>query len=129
MDWYEETFRATVVCLTASLALLVPGTAGISGSPALVVALLAAAGLLFIGREQFDSGRRLAGHDVRYVGRVLWAGPAVAALVVVLSLDATGAELQALGGLVGLVGMANYFLRPVYHALYTAVATVTGTRN
>jgi hypothetical protein len=32
--------------------------------------------------------------------------------------------VQAVGGGLGLLGMSNYFLRPVYHALYRAVRWV-----
>ena len=42
--------------------------------------------------------------------------PAVATAVSLAFLGASPAELRALGGLVGLVGMTNYFLRPVYRA-------------
>jgi hypothetical protein len=31
---------------------------------------------------------------------------------------ASPGEVQALGGLLGLVAMANYFFRPVYYAVY-----------
>ena len=37
------------------------------------------------------------------------------------------AELQALGGVVGLAGMVNYFLRPVYRAGYAVVRFVART--
>jgi len=127
MDWYEETFRVTVVLLTASLALLVPGFAGIGGSLALVLVLVVLGSALFAGREQLAAGPKAVGHDLGYYGQVLWAGPIVGALVVLIALDATTAELQALGGLVGLAGMVNYFLRPVYRAIHSIVSSVTET--
>ena len=42
----------------------------------------------------------------------------VAAVAVVLFPEATAGEVQALGGLIGLAGMGNYFLRPVYRLVY-----------
>ena len=50
----------------------------------------------------------------------------LAALPVVLEPTASAEELQALGGIVGLVGMVNYFLRPVYLLLYSLVQAVQG---
>jgi hypothetical protein len=40
--------------------------------------------------------------------------------------SATPAEVQALGGLLGLVGMANYFLRPLYLFAYDLLETLRG---
>lgn len=124
MDWYEETFRLTIVLLAASLTLLVPGSAGVGGSFALAVGLLVLGGALFALRDQFGSGPEAFGHDLGHYARALWAGPLVGAGVVVLGLSATPAELRALGGIVGLAGMANYFLRPVYRLLHGIVALV-----
>jgi hypothetical protein len=127
MSWREETFRVTVVLLAASLALLVPGTAGIDGSLSLGVVFLGGALVLFAGREQLAAAPQALGHDLGSYGRVLWAGPVVATVVVVFSADATAAELQALGGLVGLAGMANYFLRPLYRALGSLADRLTAS--
>jgi hypothetical protein len=56
------------------------------------------------------------GNDLGGYGTVLWLGPVVAIVVCLLAFGATPSELQSLGGLVGLAGMVNYFLRPVYRA-------------
>jgi hypothetical protein len=114
MDWKAETFRVTVVLLAASVALIGPGVAGVGGSGLLVIVLVGLTGVLFILREPLGHAPRLLGHDIGDYGEVLWLGALVAACVVVIALDASAAELQALGGIVGLAGMGNYFLRPLY---------------
>lgn len=127
MHWYEETFRATVVLLAASLTLIGPGIAGLGGSLGLAVAQVALAAVLFVGRDRLGTGPSALGHDLGYYGEVLWLGPLVGAAVTVLGLTATPAELQALGGLVGLAGMANYFLRPVYRLASGTLGRIAGT--
>ncbi len=114
MGWYEEAFRATVVLLVASVVIIAPGAAGLGGSLLLVAAALALAGGLYAVRDRLAEAPEVFGHDLGSYGRVLWVAPQVAAVVFVLSLGTTPGELRALGGIVGLVGMANYFLRPVY---------------
>lgn len=122
MDLREETFRVTVVLVAASLGLVGPGVAGIGGSLALSALLIVVAGLLYVVTLGLDDGPEVLGHDLGRYATVLWAGALVAALVVVVARDATPGELQALGGLVGLLGMGNYFLRPVYRLGYSLVA-------
>ncbi|WP_436928534.1 hypothetical protein [Halosimplex halobium] len=114
--------RGTVVLLAAGLLLVVAGTAGVAGSFALVAALVAVGVALFLVAERFDAtgdaatdGGRL---DLRAVVADLWLGPFLAAAVGGFYLGASAGEVQALGGLVGLVGMLNYFLRPFYHLVY-----------
>jgi hypothetical protein len=124
MDWKGETFRATVVLLAASAVLIGPGVAGIGSSFVLAGTLVALAALLFAGSGALGAAPRAVGHEVGDYGAVLWVAPLVAAAVVLLALDATPGELQALGGLVGLAGMANYFLRPLYRLGYAALRTV-----
>lgn len=108
--------RLTVVLLAASLSLIGPGLAGLGASVPLVVALAAAAGLLALTRAE-AGGRRWPGMvPVRYL-RDLWAGPLVAGVVALAMLGSSPGEVQALGGVCGLVGMLNYFLRPIYALL------------
>jgi len=126
MDWDAGALRATFVLIVASLALLLAGLAGAGGSLALLVGLVAVAVALFAVRDRLDANAALAGQDVGDYGRLLWAGPAVAAAVVLAFLGASPAELQALGGLVGLVGMTNYFLRPVYRAASAFARRLSG---
>ncbi len=124
MDWKAETFRVTVVLLTASVALIAAGVAGFGGSVGLVVMLVGFAVLLFALKDELARAPDALRHDLGAYGAVLWVGPLLAAVVVALMLDATPAELQALGGLVGLVGMVNYFLRPLYRLGHALLKTV-----
>jgi hypothetical protein len=114
--------RGTVVLLAGGLPLVAAGTAGVAGSLALVAALAAAGGALYLAAERLDASADPDGAsgtlDPRVVGADLWIGPFLAAAVVGVSLGASPGEVQALGGLVGLVGMLNYFLRPFYHLVY-----------
>ncbi|MFB6139079.1 MAG: hypothetical protein ABEJ26_01430 [Halosimplex sp.] len=116
--------RATVVLLTAGLWLVGAGTAGLDGSLALALALGAVGGGLYLLAETLDGADATAGFGVRDVATDLWLGPFLAAAVVGLWLGATAGEVQALGGIVGLVGMLNYFLRPFYHLCYGLVGRV-----
>ena len=97
----------TVLCLVAAGILLALGAAGIPASLGLLVFLLVLSAGLYYTRTDADAGRVL-GIDVDGLLSALWLAPALAALPVVLELTASAEELQALGGLVGLVGMLNY---------------------
>jgi hypothetical protein len=127
MNWYEETFRATVVLVAASVALIAPGAAGIDGSMLLGVVFVALAGPLFAVRGVLSEGPVILGHDIGSYVAVLWLSPLLAALISFMAPGATPGELQALGGLVGLAGMANYFLRPLYRLGYRIIDAVVGT--
>jgi hypothetical protein len=122
MDLREETFRMTVVLVAASLALIIAGAGGIGGSLALAALLVVVAGLLSVVALGVDDGPEVLGHDLGRYAKVLWVGALIAALLVVVARDATPGELQALGGLVGLLGMVNYFLRPVYRLAYALLS-------
>jgi hypothetical protein len=125
MDWSAASMRVTVLLLAASVPLLVAGTAGLGGSVVLVAVLLASAAGLYAVRERLADLPGLLGHDVGAYAEAGWAAAAASALACLLALGATSAELQAVGGLLGLAGMANYFLRPVYYALVNAGRYVT----
>lgn len=108
--------RATVVLLAGGLLLVAAGTAGIDGSIALVFALgTVSVGVRLVASLVADTESEF---DVRRVVADLWIGPALAAAVVVIWLGASSGEVQALGGIIGLLGMLNYFLRPFYHLVY-----------
>lgn len=117
--WQERTLRLTVVLVVASLVLIVPGLAGIAASPLLVggVLLLSIAG--FAVRERLAVLPEVFGHRLGRYGQDLWLGPLVVLVALLLVPGASPEELQALGGIVGFVGMINYFLRPVYFLVYS----------
>lgn len=119
MDRWRDApeIRLTLILLTGSLPLVAAGSGGVTASPVLVAGLLVAAGgLAALGVVSTRTDwRRVDSHEFL---ADLWLGPTLAAVVVLFFLDASAGEVQALGGLVGLAGMANYFLRPVYHLCY-----------
>jgi len=116
--------QVTATCLAASLALIGPGVAGVGAPPLLALLLLVVAAGLFVGRDLADVvGGRLP-PVVAVAVRVLWFGPVLGAAVVVVAGGASAGELQAYGGLFGLIGMVNYFLRPVYGLALAAVGYV-----
>lgn len=110
-DW---THQVTIVLLVTSVVLIGPGLAGVGSSLLLVAALLALAAVLVAVRDQLGELPTAVGYDLGRYGKNLWLGPLLGAAVALFWLDATPEELQALGGAAGLVGMANYFLRPLY---------------
>lgn len=126
MDWYEEAFRLTVVLLVASVLVIAPGIAGVGGSVLLVGGALLVAGGLYSIRDRLEMAPEVLRHDFGHYGTTLWLSGVVAAVVFLLGLSATPGELLALGGLVGLLGMVNYFLRPVYRLLAVVVRTFFG---
>ncbi len=109
-----RTQRLTVVLLAASLVLGLPGVVGVGPSLGLAVILAVLAGVLLSVRNRLVSSGRTAGIDLGRYAQDLWVGPAIGVAIVLLLPGATPGELQAVGGVCGLLGMANYFLRPVY---------------
>jgi len=120
----RRTMQVTAVCLVAAGILLGLGVVGATASPVLAAVLLALAGSLYLTRPSPALGV-VAGVDVDGLLSTLWLAPALAALPVLLEPGATPAEVQALGGLLGLAGMANYFLRPLYLLTYAAGAKLS----
>ncbi|WP_159902292.1 hypothetical protein [Salinirussus salinus] len=115
MDWTAETVRATAVLVAASALLVGLGMGGVGGSATLAAVLLGAGAGLFAARDWLAGLPVVVGHDLGFYGEAVWLAPVAAAGATLLAVGATAAELQAIGGLVGLAGMVNYFLRPVYH--------------
>jgi hypothetical protein len=113
----EGTVRLTGVCLVASVVLIGPSLVGVGATPPLVGGLLLLSGGLFAVRDSRPVFPTVAGHDLRRYQQDLWVGPLVGAVGAVAVLGASPAELQSIGGIAGAVGMANYFLRPVYLTL------------
>lgn len=118
-DKYERgILRISAVCIIAA-ALLIPwGFVGIGPSPVLLLALAGASAGLYYAWQATES------YDTYLSG--LWLGPAIAALVLAVAfvIGATPGELQTMGGLVGLVGVFNLLMRPVYRIVHYVVAGV-----
>jgi hypothetical protein len=125
--WRDEPeVRLTLALLAGAAVLVALGTAGVGGSVVLVVALAALTALASAAGDELleTAWQRVDSHG--YVAD-LWVGFLVAGVAVLLVLDATPGEVQALGGLVGLVGMVNYFLRPVYRILFGLGRRIAGS--
>ncbi|MDS0220285.1 hypothetical protein NDI54_02855 [Haloarcula sp. S1AR25-5A] len=118
------TMRVTALLLVAAALAIGLGVAGTGASLPIVVGLLVLAAVLYAARPNEDWFGPVAGVDVDGIVRSLWLAPLITALPLVVRLSATPGELQAIGGLLGLAGMANYFLRPVYLLGYDLVAAV-----
>lgn len=119
------TMEATVHLLLAGLLLVAASLAGLGGSvpPLALFVALAAAGYLV--RDRLRSVGTVAGRDVGGHLETAWVAPTLAATTTLLAWGATPGEIQSLGGLLGLAGMANYFVRPVYLSLYGFVSSAT----
>ena len=117
------TMQVTALCLVAAGILLALGAAGVPASIPLFALLVVLSAGLYYTRPDAGVGR-VAGIDVDGLLSTLWLAPALSALTIVFEPTASPAELQALGGLVGLAGMLNYFLRPVYLLAYSLVELV-----
>ncbi len=116
---YERgILRISAVFLLAAVLLIPVGYAGIGASPILPVGFVVLAAGLYVAWQRSDEyGVYLSG---------LWLGPVVAAIAAVagLVIGASPGELQALGGIVGLLGVFNLILRPAYRVVHYVVAGV-----
>lgn len=128
-----RSVQLTAILLVASVALIGPALAGLGASIPLAVVLFGAGALLFAGRRDLGAIGIVRWIPLGPTLRVAWIGPLLAALIALLASGASPGELQALGGLCGLAGMVNYFLRPVYGLLVAAGRyvrrTVDGARG
>lgn len=118
----------TALLLVAAVALIGASLLGLGGSLPLAGVLAVASVGLFLARHALAD---LAA-DYYLLVRVLedcWIGTTAATLTVVVSLGTTPGELQTLGGLIGLVGMLNYFLRPLYRLTYRLGRRLTDGAN
>lgn len=123
------TKETTVALLVAGFVLIGAGMGGLAGRAPLVAGLVAATVATYLLRTRVpDLGVR-AGHDLGLYLRDAWIAFAVATVVALFLFGATPGELQTVGGLLGLGGMLNYFLRPLYFGVYgLAASAVDGTR-
>ena len=72
-------------------------------------------------RERLAALPTAVGYQLGEYAQDLWLAGGLAALVAIVGPAATPEELGALGGVLGLVGMVNYFLRPVYLTVLSLV--------
>jgi hypothetical protein len=128
--WRERSLRATIALLVASWLLILPALADIGVSLPYLGALVGLAAVFGAARRFLTDLPTVLGHDLGTYGQDLWLAPLVGALAVVLvAPDGSPVELQAVGGIVGLVGMANYFLRPLYFLVYGLVRRLVAARD
>ncbi|MEF8974526.1 MAG: hypothetical protein V5A15_06500 [Haloarcula sp.] len=118
------TMQVTVLLLVAAALAIGLGVAGVGASLPVVVGLLVLTAVLYAARPDEDRFGPVAGVDVDGIVRSLWLAPLATALPLLVRLSATPGEVQAIGGMLGLAGMANYFLRPVYLLGYDLVAAL-----
>ncbi|MBX0295668.1 hypothetical protein [Haloarcula nitratireducens] len=123
------TMQVTMLLLVAGFMLLALGLAGAPSSIQLAIVLCGLGAALYVTRPGEGEVGYVAGIDVDSLLSALWLAPIIAAVPLVFEVGATGEEVQALGGMLGLIGMANYFLRPVYLLLYGLVRSVRGGRG
>jgi hypothetical protein len=116
--WRRRSRRFTWVLLFASATLILPALLESGATAPLAAVLASLAGALWLLREQLATLPTVVGYNLGLYGRDCWLGAALGSAVTLLFLGASPDELQALGGVLGLVGMVNYFLRPLY--LYAA---------
>lgn len=115
--WPARLLRLTIVCLATSAALIGPGVAGLGPSLPLAGALFALGAGLFALRDRLATLPTVVTYDLGEYGQDLWLAAVLGGLVVLLAPAESAVELLTLGGVVGLLGMANYFLRPVFMVL------------
>ena len=116
--------QVTVLLLVAAALAIGFGVAGVGASLPVVVGLLVLTAVLYAARPDADRFGPVAGVDVDGIVRSLWLAPLATVLPLLVRLSATPGEVQAIGGMLGLAGMANYFLRPVYLLGYDLVAAL-----
>lgn len=124
--WRDRSRRATIVLVVTSAVLIGPAAAGIGATLWLAAALGALTAALWTARETLGSLPTVVGYDLGEHARDGWIGAALGTAVVLVTLGAPAVELQAFGGFAGLIGMVNYFLRPLYLFLVAAIDRVIG---
>lgn len=113
-DWRLRSRRVTYVLLVASFLLIGPGLAGVDPTIPLAGGFAALVAGLWLLRHRLRTLPTVVGYDLGWYARDSYLAAAVPVPIVLLRLGGPAAELQAFGGFVGLVGMVNYFLRPLY---------------
>ncbi len=110
----DGAHRATVGLVAASAGLIAAGIAGVGGSLALAGGFGLAGGLLWWAGDRLAAAPTVVGYDLGWYASRLWVGALVAGGVAALAVGFSPSELQSVGGAVGMLGLANHVLRPIY---------------
>lgn len=112
--WRNRSRRATIVLVITSVVLIGPALAGFSATLPLAAALGALTLSLWLVKDFLGKLPTVVGYDLGEHGQDSWIGVFFGVIVVFGTLGAPPVELQAYGGLAGLIGVVNYFVRPLY---------------
>lgn len=114
-DIYGTSLGLTYMLLLGGFCLIGLGSVGIGASGPSLAVLLALAAILAATRPYLAEAPSIWEYETgRYI-RDIWVGPVIAVVgVALVDTGASPVELQAIGGMLGLVGVINYFLRPLY---------------
>lgn len=123
--WSVRLLRLTIVCLATSATLILPGIAGLDPSLPLAGALFVLGAACVAVRDRLTDLPTVVGYDLGRYGQDLWLAGVLGGLVVLLGPAESAVELLTLGGVVGLLGMANYFLRPVFVTILDVLRWLT----
>jgi hypothetical protein len=126
-EWVARTLRLTIVCLAASALLIPPSLVGVGPSLPFAAVLGVVSAVCVAARDRLAALPTVIGYDLGRYGQDLWLAGAIGALVVILGPAGSPAELRALGGVVGLAGMINYFVRPIYLTAFSILGRRTGS--
>lgn len=127
-EYHDRALSFTYILLTAATLLIGCSFLGLSGDGPVLGVLLALGAVLAAAREQLEAIPSVIGYRVGRFARDLWLGPVIAVVLVFLvKPGATPEELQAIGGMAGVIGMGNYFLKPVYLYLIRLAKRVVST--
>jgi hypothetical protein len=113
-QWRYRSSRGTYILLAASFLLIGPTVVGLGATLPLLAAYVGIAALAWAGREGLRGLPVVAGYDLGWYARDSWLAALFAGVASLAVFGAPPPELQAAGGILGLVGMVNYFLRPLY---------------
>lgn len=127
--WRSRSRRATIVLLVTSAVLIGPALSGAGATVPLAGLLVALAAGLFAVRDSLGELPMVIGYDLGEYARDGWIGPLLGAGVVLGTLGSPAVELQAYGGLLGLLGMVNYFFRPLYLTIISSLRRETNSPN